>query len=57
MKGYYWMSYNKFTVQVDLDENGLIVWTAPITKRFVGQHVSRLKEWMIKLGGYRAERL
>lgn len=51
------MSCNKFTVQVDLDENGLIVWTAPITKRFVGQHVSRLKEWMIKLGGYRAERL
>lgn len=50
----YWMSCNQLTVQVN-EENGVIVWTAPVTRKFVGQPVSKLRWWLREFGGYREE--
>ena len=41
----YWLSCSKFTVQVNTDESGKIVWAAPITRKFVGQPLANLLRW------------
>ena len=41
----YYLSCTKFTVQVNVEE-GIIVWTAPITWKFVGQKFENLIKWL-----------
>ena len=53
----YWLSCEKFTVQVDVDKDNVIVHTAPIVRKFVGQQFDRLVEWMAGLGGLIVEAL
>ena len=36
----------KMTVLVVCDEQNLITETAPITQKFVGQHIKQLADWM-----------
>lgn len=47
-----WLSCRDFTIQTNTDANGKIVWTAPITRRFLGQPLGNLVEWMRKIGGF-----
>jgi len=47
----YWISCNKFTVQVDTDENFIIKNAAPIVKVFIGQPFLNLIRWSRKFGG------
>lgn len=53
----HWISCVRFTVQVNTDERGTIVWAAPVVRRFVGQPVANLLAWARKLGGMRHEKL
>lgn len=53
----WWLSCNKFTVLVVVDDNHIITEAAPIVRRFVGQPARNLKTWMEKLGGYRSYKL
>jgi len=53
----YWASCVKFTVLVDVDERGIIVGTAPIVSKFIGQPWERLRRWMAGLGGLMVERI
>lgn len=41
----YWLSCSRFTIQVNTDDNGIIVWTAPIARKFVGQPLQNLVRW------------
>lgn len=41
----WWISSERFTVQVNTDERGIIVWAAPIVRRFVGQPLANLARW------------
>lgn len=41
----WWLSNERFTVFVEVDALGLIVDTAPLTQKFVGQPWVNLREW------------
>ena len=45
-------SSTELTVLVECDEQNLITKTAPVTKRFLGQHIKNLADWMRKHGGF-----
>lgn len=51
----YWLSSFKMTVSADVDEKGIITRTAPITRKFEGQHISNLIGWMKKQGGFKMD--
>lgn len=51
----YWVSCDRFTVRVACDENAIIREAAPIVRRFIGQHLSRLTRWAAQFGGLRVE--
>ena len=53
----HWVSCTKFTVQVDTDERDIIVWAAPIVRKFSGQPLGFLLRWAKGLGGLRCELL
>ena len=52
MMNKHWMSCYKFTIKVST-VNGIIVETAPIARKFIGQPFANLERWMKKLGGYK----
>lgn len=52
----FWLSCRKFTCRVYTDERGTITWAAPIARRFVGQPLENLLNWMQQFGGVLAER-
>lgn len=41
----YWVSCSRFSVQVNTDERGTIIWAAPIVRRFIGQPLGNLVRW------------
>ena len=41
----WWVSNRLFTVQANT-QNGLIIWTAPIVHKFIGQSLSNLLRWI-----------
>lgn len=43
-----WISNKKFTCQVESNENNCAINTAPILKKFIGQHVNNLVNWLDK---------
>ena len=49
-----WITCRLFTVQADT-EWGVIVRTAPIAKKFIGQPIGNLIRWAEKFGGARWE--
>lgn len=54
---WWWMSCKSFTVLVGSDERDIVRVTAPITKKFEGQHIKRLADWMRELGDFEYEEL
>lgn len=42
----------ELTVLVECDEQNLITKTAPVTAKFLGQHIKNLADWMRKHGGF-----
>ena len=54
---WWWLSCDRFTVAVALDENDVIVVAAPIVRKFIGQPSTNLGRWMRKIGGFRCELL
>lgn len=54
---HWWLSSERMTVLVALDERRVIVDAAPIVRRFIGQPASRLGDWMRRQGGFRLVRL
>jgi hypothetical protein len=47
----YWVSSNKMTFEVVVDDREIVVDVAPIARKFVGQPFSNLRRWMAKQGG------
>lgn len=41
-----WVSSSSATAMVEVDPGGIIVWTAPIWKRFCGQPFENLRRWL-----------
>lgn len=41
----FYLSSRIFTIQVNVNEGGTIVWTAPVAQKFVGQPFSNLIRW------------
>lgn len=41
----YYLSSPMFTVQVNTNLDDVIVWTAPVAQKFIGQEIARLKRW------------
>jgi hypothetical protein len=54
---WYWLSTDRMTVGVAVDEHNVIVKAAPIVRRFIGQPSTNLGSWLRKQGGFRAVRL
>ncbi len=54
--GLLWVSCPKFTVKLII-KNGMIVDTAPVVKRFIGQPYMNLINWFRRFGKVRVERL
>ncbi len=52
MENKWWFSCKKLTVLV-VENEGIVVRTAPVTGKFVGQPVADLEKWMTKLGSFR----
>lgn len=50
----YYCSSRKMTIKVKV-RRGIIIRTAPITHKFVGQSFDNLRKWLTKQGGYREE--
>jgi hypothetical protein len=48
----YWISCNKFTVQITCDRTGRIIEAAPIVRKFIGQYYTRLTRWASGFGGF-----
>jgi hypothetical protein len=53
----YWISCNRFTIQVETDAREVIVWAAPIAHKFRGQPLLNLLNWARKFGGLYFEKL
>ena len=53
----YWLSCNKFTVGVTVNDQNIIIEAAPITRTFIGQPLSNLINWMEKLKGFKLHAL
>ena len=49
----YWLSSNKMTVIVDIDDDGIIVYGSPIVRKFRGQPLVNLVNWLDRQGGLR----
>lgn len=52
-----WLSSRKMTVFANADENGIIVSASPVVRRFVGQSVDNLRQWMMRQGGFMEHRI
>lgn len=50
MKETYWVSSPKMTIFVEVDEEGIISDTSPITGKFVNQTMRNLIHWLKKFG-------
>jgi hypothetical protein len=53
----FWLSSKKMTIGVDTDEKGIIIDSAPIVRKFRGQHIKNLVSWMRRQGGFKAKRI
>jgi len=53
----FWLSSRKMTMGVDTDDKGIIINSAPIVRKFKGQHIKNLVKWMKKQGGFKAKEL
>lgn len=51
-----WLSSEKMTIQVTVVE-GIITNTPPIARKFRGQPIDNLRNWMRKQGGYCEDRI
>lgn len=41
----YYLSSPRFTVQVNTNADAIIIWTAPVAQKFVGQPIGNLIRW------------
>lgn len=53
----YWLSCTKLTVYAETDEAGIVLRTAPITRKFIGQDLNNLIRWMSKFSEVSVEKL
>lgn len=53
----FWLSSLEMTVFVVINERDIVIETAPITRRFIGQPLKNLVKWMSVQGGLRMEEL
>ena len=51
-----WLSSYRMTVVVSVDDEDVIQTASPIVRRFIGQQLANLVNWMGKQGGLRVER-
>jgi hypothetical protein len=51
----HWVSCRAFTVRVHTTPEGMIVWAAPVVRKFTGQPISNLLAWAAAKGGLRHE--
>jgi hypothetical protein len=54
---WYWLSSNRMTVGVEVDEDDIIEDTPPIVRKFRGQPLANLARWMGWQGGFRMQKL
>jgi len=52
----WWLSSRRMTIWVKT-RNGKIIDSAPIARKFRGQHLSNLARWMDRQGGFKYRRL
>jgi len=52
-----WLSSLKMTVVVSVDNDEVIQTASPIVRKFIGQTLNQLVNWMGKQGGLRVEKL
>lgn len=48
-----WFSCRRFTIKVVVAPDGTIQDAAPIARKFIGQPVGKLVDWMSKIGGFK----
>lgn len=53
----WWFSSIKMTVWVKSDADDLVSDCAPIARKFIGQKIKNLADWMRKQGGFRYSEL
>lgn len=51
----YWLSSLRMTFDVKTDTNNIILDTAPIAKKFIGQPIKNLMRWMRKQRGFKCQ--
>ena len=49
-----WISCRSFTIQANCNERGIVVFVAPIAKKFKGHHLSNLLQWAESFGDYQS---
>jgi len=54
---WWWLSSEKMTVGVGIDEREIVREGPPIVRRFIGQPSRNLGAWMRRQGGFRAARI
>ena len=48
----YWLSTNKMTVMVETDDKEIIKDSPPIVRKFIGQPINNLINWLKKQDGF-----
>ena len=54
---WWWLSSKVMTVGVATDDALIVRDSAPVVRRFIGQPIKRLADWMRRQGGFRAARI
>ena len=52
----YWLSSEKMTVLVDVKDNTIVI-APPIVRKFLGQPIKSLINWMEKQGGLKVKKV
>lgn len=54
-KKFWWISNEKFTVMVEVDDKMNIIEAPPIVRKFIGQPIENLLSWAAKFPGFEYE--
>jgi hypothetical protein len=49
---WWWLSTERMSVSVAIDEDDVIVDAPPIVRKFIGQPITNLMRWLAKQPGY-----
>ena len=54
---HWWLSSKRMTLYVGTNSSDIVVKTAPIGRKFIGQHIRNIANWLKRQGGFQYKEL